>query len=482
MRIGVDFGTSYTAAAGFADGKVIPIQFGTGHQFRTSVYFPEKIPDPADFVLSAAHEADVDALVRTAKADHRRQLVSAEKRRSLAEKIPDAERRQAALDLIPTPVSRSDGELRRSAILAVRRQWLEGEVRKAKGSVVSVEDAQFGEDAINAYLAEETGNLIESPKSMLGYHLSPAVRHTFVTIISHVLQHVRLTAMRQLDTPIRSVVLGRPVQFRSSMGDQGNHQAIAILQQAAELAGFDEVEFLEEPAAAAMYYHSSQRAALRSLIVDVGGGTTDLALADIGGDGATPIIHKSWGLANGGTDLDVALNLQQFMPFFGRHEELVYARHFVEAASIQDIPRQRLFREHDYREVPLPFGRRLTALQQPGMTTRLNRAVEQMKIQLSEHADSRVQLADIDPELIVTATQPQLAQASESYLRKLTQLLSQVAAEIDQPLDTIFLAGGMSRAPLIQACVRACFPAIPLVKGDPSFGVVSGLGVAAGLA
>jgi hypothetical chaperone protein len=424
----------------------------------------------------------VDALVRTAKADHRRALVSVEKRRNLAQQIPDAERRQAALELIPTPTPRSDGELRRSAVVAVRRQWLESEVRQAKGSVVSVEEAQFGEEAINAYLAEETGNLIESPKSMLGYQLSPAVRHTFVTIISHVLQHVRLTATRQLHTPVRAVVLGRPVQFRSSMGAQGNQQALAILEQAAMLAGFDDVAFLEEPAAAAMYYHSSQRTALRTLIVDVGGGTTDLALADVGGNGSAPVIYGSWGVANGGTDLDLALNLQQFMPFFGRHADVVYARHYVEAASIQDIPRQRLFREHDYRDVPPPFGRRLTALQQPGMTTRLNRAAEQMKIHLSEQADSRVQLDDIDPELIVRATQPQLAQAAAPFLRKLTQLLSQVAADIEQPLDTIFLAGGMSRAPLIQACVRACFPATPLVKGDPSFGVVSGLGVAAGLA
>jgi hypothetical chaperone protein len=43
----------------------------------------------------------------------------------------------------------------------------------------------------------------------------------------------------------------------------------------------------------------------------------------------------------------------------------------------------------------------------------------------------------------------------------------------------IFLTGGSSRSPHLQACVQACFPDTPLVCGEASLGVVSGLAVAA---
>lgn len=41
------------------------------------------------------------------------------------------------------------------------------------------------------------------------------------------------------------------------------------------------------------------------------------------------------------------------------------------------------------------------------------------------------------------------------------------------------IGGGTSRSPRIKARAQACFPGIPLVQGDPSLGVVSGLAVAA---
>ena len=56
---------------------------------------------------------------------------------------------------------------------------------------------------------------------------------------------------------VRSALLGRPVQFRSSIGEAGNAQALAILHEAALAAGFDEVAFMEEPAAAAMHHHAA---------------------------------------------------------------------------------------------------------------------------------------------------------------------------------------------------------------------------------
>ena len=47
MRIGIDFGTSYSAAAARIDGCLQHIRFGGLPQFRTAVFFPTTVPDGA---------------------------------------------------------------------------------------------------------------------------------------------------------------------------------------------------------------------------------------------------------------------------------------------------------------------------------------------------------------------------------------------------------------------------------------------------
>ncbi|KAG9577310.1 hypothetical protein KCV01_g17070, partial [Aureobasidium melanogenum] len=266
MRIGIDFGTSYSAAAAVVDGQLELVRFGEARQFRTAVFFPEVVPDVDDFVLTPALEAQVDAFVRSVRADERQSG--------------------------RTP--RAESAVRRDAIRVVRRQWMEERIREASGSVASFQDALFGEEAVEAYLEEGTGNLIESPKSMFGYRLDPRVRKTIVSIAAHILEHVRLVATRQFGQPVREAVIGRPVEFRSSMGPAGGEQALSILREAAGVAGFDDVSFLEEPAAAAMHYHLSLPERQRALIVDIGGGTTDVAYAELGA-GQAPVMRRSWG-------------------------------------------------------------------------------------------------------------------------------------------------------------------------------------------
>ena len=250
MHIGIDFGTSYSAAAAIIDGKLTLVRFGDAEQFRTAVFFPERVPDPSDFSLTPALEAQLEAQLRLARTQQR-QLAA------------------AAAAHGQTPASRSEGELRREALRVVRRQWLEEQTRAVGASVASFQHALFGEEAVEGYLESGGGNLIESPKSMFGYRLDPQVRKVIVHIATHILEHIRLTASRQFGVPVRGAVIGRPVEFRSSMGAQGSAQAIEILREAAAAAGFDSVTFLEEPAAAAMHYHQSLQQRQHALIVDI---------------------------------------------------------------------------------------------------------------------------------------------------------------------------------------------------------------------
>lgn len=449
MKLGIDFGTSNSAAAVVVDGEVVPIQFGQAQQFRTTVYFPEVMRDPNDFQLTPALEHELARLVDAAARDARA---------AGQERTPEA--------------------LRREGLRVVRRQWMEEQMRAPLSSTTLLQNAVYGDDALEAYFEENEGNLVQSPKSMLGYNLHPRARQTITGIATHILEHIRLTASRQLDTPVRTATLGRPVQFRSSIGDAGNTQALEILHGAAIAAGFDDVDFLEEPAAAAMHYHAQSTQAHDAVVVDIGGGTTDVAHARVGG-GQAPVIHRAWGIPRGGTDIDLALSLGTYMPLFGRGITRVPTHHYVEAAMVQDTTRQRDFRQHNYRDVDAPWDRRLQALQDTGNTARLYREVERCKIALSSEPSHHSALDFIERGLDVDVDAERLQAAASGYLGELEALLAQVRQDIGHDPAAVFLTGGMSRAGYLQAAVAAAFPGARLVRGNPSFGVVHGLAWAA---
>ncbi|WP_158755091.1 Hsp70 family protein [Dyella sp. S184] len=459
MHIGIDFGTSYSAAAAIIGGELSLVRFGEAEQFRTAVFFPERVPDPNDFALTPALEAQLEAHLRLARTQQR-QLATAATARGQA------------------PVSRSEDELRREALRVVRRQWMEEQTRAATASVASFQHALFGEEAVEGYLESGGGNLIESPKSMFGYRLDPQVRKVIVHIATHILEHIRLIASRQFGAPVRGAVIGRPVEFRSSMGAQGSLQAIEILREAAAAAGFDHVTFLEEPAAAAMHYHQSLQQRQHALIVDIGGGTTDVAHAQLGG-GEAPHIARSWGLPKGGTDLDVSVSLHSFMPQLGKDQISMPAHRYVDAASVHNLPKQREFSQQNYRLIDEPYGSRLRSLQAPGATTRLNQAAERSKITLSTSPRHRAELDFIEHGLAVELDSVDFHAAIASFLGQMERTLATVRNDLDQLPASVFLTGGTSRSPQVKARVQACFPEIPLVQGDPSLGVVSGLAVAA---
>ncbi|MCQ4164921.1 Hsp70 family protein [Tahibacter harae] len=481
MQIGIDFGTSYSAAAACVDGRLQGIRFGEQLQFRTAVFFPAAVPDPADFVLTAALEAELENQLRAARAAQRRAVDAWQQRVAEAGRLPAAQRAEA-LAVLSEPTARSEAELRASALRNVRRGWMEAQARESRSAAPRLSDALFGDEAIEAYIHDGYGHLVESPKSMLGYNLLPNARKVILHIAAHVLEHIRLSATRQLDRPVRRAILGRPVEFKSSQGTQGTQQALDMLSEAAAAAGFEQVAFLEEPAAAAMHYHGQLAEAERSLIVDVGGGTTDVAYAEVGGKAAAPRVFGSWGLPRGGTDIDIELSLAAFMPLFGRGEPGIPVHHFREAASVHSPPLQKEFRGHRHANAPAPFRQRLQALQRLGATSLLNREAERMKILLGEETRGEVDLDFIEDGLSVTLERSHRDAAYADFLERLGSLLQRARADIGEAPQSIFLTGGSSRAPLIRAAVQQQFPQVRMVYGDPSLGVVSGLAAAAALA
>jgi hypothetical chaperone protein len=168
------------------------------------------------------------------------------------------------------------------------------------------------------------------------------------------------------------------------------------------------------------------------------------------------------------------------MPLFGRGLTRVPNHHYTDAATVHDLTRQREFARAKFGDkVPQPFRDRLQALQDTSNTARLSRNVERSKIALSGAEQHVAALDYIEPGLRAELQATFLAQAAGGFLGEMTTLLAQVSADIGHDPDAVFLTGGMSRAPYVRASVAAAFPRSRLVHGDPSFGVVQGLALAA---
>lgn len=479
MRIGIDFGTSYSAAGAIVDGQLRLVRFGDESQFRTTVYFPLRLPDVRQFELTPELEHEAAQIAARATAFQRDQLERARQARAEAMRAPEALRAQA-LAMVPTPIEQTPEQIRQSALQAVRRRWLAEQARHAQDERgVDLQNALYGEEATDAYVETGTGHLVVSPKSMLGYRLSGSARDTLLGITTHILRHIRTTASAQLGAEVRAAVLGRPVRFRSSMQEAGGVQAQQILTDAAHAAGFDAIEFLEEPAAAAIGFHRGIERPQRVLVVDIGGGTTDLALADLGGDTPAPTILGAWGEPVGGTDVDIELSMRAVMPLFGKGVTRTPVHHFYEASAAQDLERQASFRRTSFRNVDEPYRLRLEQLQQPGHTIRLNRGVEGAKVRLSEAQALTLDLDYIEADLQSSIARSHVDDAASRFLSQLKSLMRVALREMQVPPEAVYLTGGMSRSPYIRTAVGEVLPGLPIVHGNASLGVVSGLAYAA---
>ena len=135
-----------------------------------------------------------------------------------------------------------------------------------------------GVDVIILADTSSPGRLFQSLKTFLG---DPLLSHTNVfgdergleDLIAMILSGIFDRVGELTGTRPTSATVGRPVEFVG--GAEVEERARTRLEQAARLAGLDEVRFLEEPVAAAL---AADVPAGLTLVFDFGGGTLDLCV------------------------------------------------------------------------------------------------------------------------------------------------------------------------------------------------------------
>jgi molecular chaperone DnaK len=283
--------------------------------------------------------------------------------------------------------------------------------------------------------------IVEGPNNSVRVAIRDQI-YTVPEVSGMVLKEMRAIVEAHVGQPVTKAVITVPAFFNDSQRQE--------TKNAGRIAGLEVLRILNEPTAAALAYGFGQNIHQKVVIYDLGGGTFDVSILQIGED-VFEVLATAGDTYLGGDDFDMRVMqwlVQQFQ-----------AQYHV------DISR-------DYEAV-----------------ARLREAAEQAKIELAE-ADS----AMVDVPMIHTDQQGQTYDFSielnrptfNQMVMDLVQRTFKVCDEAMQSarltaadIDGVILVGGPTRLPIIRNSVRHYFQREPNVDVDPDLVVALGAAIQA---
>ena len=262
-------------------------------------------------------------------------------------------------------------------------------------------------------------------------------------ISANVLQKMKADAEEYLGEKVTEAVITVPAYF-----DDSQRQAT---KDAGKIAGFDVKRIINEPTAAALAYGMDKKKDEKIAIFDLGGGTFDISILEIG-DGVFEVLSTNGDTHLGGDDFDQAI--VDFLAEEFKNKEGV-----------------------DLREDR-------TALQ------RLKEAAEKAKIELSTSEKAMINLPFITAD--AKGAKHFNREMTRSELEKIvTDLVDKTVSPCEKALkdaklktedvNEVLLVGGMTRMPLVQKKVKEIFNKEPNKSVNPDEVVSAGAAIQAGV-
>jgi molecular chaperone DnaK len=235
-------------------------------------------------------------------------------------------------------------------------------------------------------------------------------------ISAMILQKLKRDAAAYLGEPVNQAVITVPAYFNDSQ-----RQAT---KDAGRIAGLEVLRIINEPTAAALAYGLDKEAHETILVWDLGGGTFDVSVLDVG-EGVIEVRATNGDTHLGGDDWDQ--RIVQWM-----------VQEFKSEQGI-DLSKDRL------------------ALQ------RLREAAEKAKIELSSTTETEINLPFVTADangpkhLQLKLTRAKFEQMTEDLLQRCTGPFERALADAKmrpQELNGVVLVGGATRMPMVQDLVR----------------------------
>ncbi len=258
-----------------------------------------------------------------------------------------------------------------------------------------------------------------------------------------ILGALKKTAEEYLGETVESAVITVPAYFNDSQ-----RQAT---KEAGQIAGLKVDRIINEPTAAALAYGLDKKANEKIAVFDLGGGTFDVSILDVG-DGVFEVLSTNGDGHLGGDDWDE--RLINFLADEFKKKEGVDLRN--DAMALQ----------------------------------RLKEAAEKAKIELSQSQEANVNLPFITAtnegpkhlQLTITRTKfEQLCEDLFSRLRGPCETALKDASLSASDIDEIVLVGGSSRMPKVQAICKEIFGKEPNKSINPDEVVALGAAIQGGV-
>lgn len=262
-------------------------------------------------------------------------------------------------------------------------------------------------------------------------------------ISARTLQKMRQTAEQHLGAKVERAVITVPAHFRDSQ-----RQAA---KDAGAIAGLKVERIINEPTAAAMAYGLEKKGEKKIAVYDLGGGTFDISILDVG-DKVVEVLSTNGNTYLGGDDFD-----QQVADWA--------AEEFKKQSGI------------DIREDKM-------ALQ------RLKEAAEKAKCELSSSLETQINLPFITADqsgpkhLSLTLSRAKLEQLTEDLIEKTVKPCEQALADAKlKPgdIEEVVLVGGQTRMPKVQEVVKKLFGKEPHKGVNPDEVVAVGAAIQGGV-
>jgi hypothetical chaperone protein len=351
----------------------------------------------------------------------------------------------------------------------------------------------FTQEIIVTYDDAAYGRLLQSVKTALRheYYHGTQIFDRFYTLdelIALLLAHLKQAAEAQLGQKCSKVVIGRPVKFSEEL--RLSNRAEEIIYKAARIAGFEDISFHMEPVGALYLYHISTRKRSTALVFDFGGGTLDLTIAEVGGD-KEPHILATRGVLVGGDDLDRRI-MQSLLHYFGHdpENERALPPDILDALNNwQTMPE--LSRPHfaDIFENLRMRSRRqaqaidaLQTLVSKNLGFALFSEIERVKRELSTATSAQIHFVQDEIRIYEYLTRVKFERMIAPELKQVENGIQQVMSEANvhpQDIDVVLRTGGSSLVPAFINLLTNIFGAEKLREMDALTSVVGGLGIIA---
>ena len=358
----------------------------------------------------------------------------------------------------------------------------------------------FGRQALDYYRNGYDGRLLRSFKSILGSSLMKETTQIndesicFSEVIETFLKHLKETAEKKHNVQLDNVVIGRPIHFVDDDKERDNAAQKSLLK-AAKNVGFKKVKFQYEPIAASLKYEASLDDEKLVLIVDIGGGTSDISIVKLSPKKA---LHKdrakdclaNMGIHIGGTDFDTNLSLQNIMPLLGYKKPLKkngmhIPNHFYTTLSTwykinfaYSLKYSLGLQSLKNQLIDLTCFDRLEKVVDERHGFSLAMITEEAKIHLSNMDLITQDLDFIETGLNVEFSKEDLSEAINRQIKgiiKTTDACIKKAKLKSKDIDSIFLTGGSSQMAIIKEKISEHYKDIPIDNQDALSSVATGL-------